>query len=89
MRHFATKLDKSKGQFYTPREVSHVMAQLTDLDKANNVAQSIHPNPGLQVASPGGQAANPGRFRSRSDSRTMTSASCLPTILSRRQPEVR
>ncbi|MGP8175900.1 MAG: N-6 DNA methylase [Terracidiphilus sp.] len=28
MRHFATESGKSKGQFYTPAEVSRVMAQI-------------------------------------------------------------
>src|SRR5215216_5367378 len=34
MRHFATESGKSKGQFYTPAEVSRVMAQVVDLSKA-------------------------------------------------------
>ena len=33
MRHFATESGKSKGQFYTPAEVSRVMAQVIGLDK--------------------------------------------------------
>jgi type I restriction enzyme M protein len=28
MRHFATESGKSKGQFYTPAEVSRIMAQI-------------------------------------------------------------
>jgi type I restriction enzyme M protein len=35
MRHFATESGKSKGQFYTPAEVSRVMAQLLGISKAN------------------------------------------------------
>src|SRR5262249_39297282 len=31
MRHFATESGKSKGQFYTPAEVSRVMARVLDL----------------------------------------------------------
>jgi len=42
MRHFATESGKSKGQFYTPAEVSRVMALVIELDKANNNRQSIY-----------------------------------------------
>ncbi|MGQ0594977.1 MAG: type I restriction-modification system subunit M [Gammaproteobacteria bacterium] len=42
MRHFATESGKSKGQFYTPAEVSRVMAQVIDLDKAKRADQSIY-----------------------------------------------
>ena len=41
MRHFATESGKSKGQFYTPSEVSTVMSQLIDLDKAKDGSQTI------------------------------------------------
>src|SRR5215210_4538061 len=34
MRHFATESGKSKGQFYTPSEVSRIMAQIIGLDQA-------------------------------------------------------
>lgn len=34
MRHFATESGKSKGQFYTPAEVSRVMAKVLDLGSA-------------------------------------------------------
>ncbi len=34
MRHFATESGKSKGQFYTPAEVSRVMAQVLGIAKA-------------------------------------------------------
>jgi type I restriction enzyme M protein len=34
MRHFATESGKSKGQFYTPAEVSRIMAQVIGLDQA-------------------------------------------------------
>jgi type I restriction enzyme M protein len=34
MRHFATESGKSKGQFYTPAEVSRIMAQVIGLDHA-------------------------------------------------------
>jgi len=42
MRHFATESGKSKGQFYTPAEVSRVMAQVIALDKAKRADQSIY-----------------------------------------------
>jgi type I restriction enzyme M protein len=35
MRHFATESGKSKGQFYTPAEVSRVMAQVVGIASAN------------------------------------------------------
>ena len=34
MRHFATESGKSKGQFYTPAEVSRIMAQVIGMDHA-------------------------------------------------------
>ena len=34
MRHFATESGKSKGQFYTPAEVSRIMAQIIGIDNA-------------------------------------------------------
>src|SRR5436190_20040135 len=34
MRHFATESGKSKGQFYTPAEVSRVIAQILDIRHA-------------------------------------------------------
>ena len=33
MRHFATESGKSKGQFYTPAEVSRILAQIIGIDK--------------------------------------------------------
>ena len=42
MRHFATESGKSKGQFYTPSEVSRTMALVIDLDKATRASQSIY-----------------------------------------------
>lgn len=42
MRHFATESGKSKGQFYTPAEVSRVMAQVIGLGEAQSAAQSIY-----------------------------------------------
>ena len=42
MRHFATESGKSKGQFYTPAEVSRVMAQIVGLDRASSAMQTIY-----------------------------------------------
>jgi len=42
MRHFATESGKSKGQFYTPAEVSRIMAMVIELGKATGGAQSIY-----------------------------------------------
>ena len=42
MRHFATESGKSKGQFYTPSEVSRIMSMVIDLGAASNAAQSIN-----------------------------------------------
>jgi type I restriction enzyme M protein len=35
MRHFATESGKSKGQFYTPAEVSRILAKVIDVEKAD------------------------------------------------------
>ena len=35
MRHFATESGKSKGQFYTPAEVSRILAKVIDVHKAD------------------------------------------------------
>jgi len=37
MRNFATESGKSKGQFYTPAEVSRVLAKIIDIDKATAI----------------------------------------------------
>src|SRR6266480_2756049 len=43
MRHFATESGKSKGQFYTPAEVSRVMAQLLGIRNAKtNAATTVY-----------------------------------------------
>jgi type I restriction enzyme M protein len=42
MRHFATESGKSKGQFYTPAEVSRIMSQVIGLAGATNSKQSIY-----------------------------------------------
>ena len=40
MRHFATESGKSKGQFYTPAEVSRVIAELLGVRRASATAQT-------------------------------------------------
>jgi type I restriction enzyme M protein len=42
MRNFATESGKSKGQFYTPAEVSRVMAKVVGVGSAKNSSQTIH-----------------------------------------------
>jgi type I restriction enzyme M protein len=40
MRHFATESGKSKGQFYTPAEVSRIMAQISGIRNAKTSADT-------------------------------------------------
>ncbi|MBC8508686.1 MAG: type I restriction-modification system subunit M [Chloroflexi bacterium] len=40
MRHFATESGKSKGQFYTPAEVSRIMAQISGIREAETSANT-------------------------------------------------
>lgn len=42
MRHFATDSGKSKGQFYTPAEVSRVMAKVIGIGSATSSDQTIY-----------------------------------------------
>ncbi len=42
MRHFATESGKSKGQFYTPAEVSRIMAKVIGMGPHTRVEQSIY-----------------------------------------------
>jgi type I restriction enzyme M protein len=42
MRHFATESGKAKGQFYTPAEVSRIMAKVIGVGGAGKSTQSIH-----------------------------------------------
>ena len=42
MRHFATESGKSKGQFYTPAEVSRVMAKVVGVSQAKSQSQTIY-----------------------------------------------
>ena len=42
MRHFATESGKSKGQFYTPAEVSRVIAKVVGVSNAQSNGQTIY-----------------------------------------------
>jgi len=42
MRHFATESGKSKGQFYTPSEVSRIMAQVIGINKSKSQSETIY-----------------------------------------------
>ena len=42
MRNFATQSGKSKGQFYTPAEVSRVMAKVIGIEKAESNSETIY-----------------------------------------------
>ncbi len=48
MRHFATESGKSKGQFYTPAEVSRIMAKVIGINKASSQSQT-HLRPDLRL----------------------------------------
>jgi len=45
MRHFATESGKSKGQFYTPSEVSRIMAQVIGITPQNSKASTTAYDP--------------------------------------------
>lgn len=42
MRNFATESGKSKGQFYTPAEVSRIMAKVIGINQARSQSQTIY-----------------------------------------------
>lgn len=42
MRNFATESGKSKGQFYTPAEVSRILAKIIGIDKATDPDTSVY-----------------------------------------------
>ncbi|MBS4098499.1 MAG: SAM-dependent DNA methyltransferase [Sulfuricella sp.] len=45
MRHFASQSGKSKGQFYTPSEVSRIMAKVVGITPANSIAATTAYDP--------------------------------------------
>jgi type I restriction enzyme M protein len=42
MRHFATESGKSKGQFYTPSEVSRIMAKVVGISNSKSQSESLY-----------------------------------------------
>ena len=42
MRNFATEAGKSKGQFYTPAEVSRVVAAVAGVNRATSPKQTVY-----------------------------------------------
>lgn len=42
MRHFATESGKSKGQFYTPSEVSRIMARVIGIEHSESQAETLY-----------------------------------------------
>ncbi|MEL6592471.1 MAG: class I SAM-dependent DNA methyltransferase, partial [Bacteroidota bacterium] len=42
MRHFATESGKSKGQFYTPSEVSRVLAKVVGVSESTQASQTVY-----------------------------------------------
>ena len=42
MKHFAVESGKSKGQFYTPAEVSRIIAKVIDANKATGMMQTVY-----------------------------------------------
>jgi type I restriction enzyme M protein len=42
MRHFATESGKSKGQFYTPAEVSRILSKVINVDKADKPSYTAY-----------------------------------------------
>ena len=42
MRHFATESGKSKGQFYTPAEVSRILSKVIDVNKADKPSYTAY-----------------------------------------------
>ena len=61
MRHFATESGKSKGQFYTPAEVSRIIAKAIGISPANTKASTTAYDPTCGS----GLAAAEGRRRGR------------------------
>jgi len=45
MRHFATESGKSKGQFYTPSEVSRILAKIIGINHSNSTGQTTGYDP--------------------------------------------
>ena len=61
MRHFATESGKSKGQFYTPAEVSRIMAQIIGIRDAKTSAATTIYDPDLRLRFAAAQGRRRGR----------------------------
>ena len=73
MRHFATESGKSKGQFYTPAEVSRVMAQILGIREAQDHQRHHRLRPHLRLGLAAAEGGRRGRHaRSRSTGRRRT-----------------
>ena len=70
MRHFATESGKSKGQFYTPAEVSRIMAKVIGLGRPA-VADQTHLRPHLRLRLPAAQGARRSQEPHRAGSRAL------------------
>ena len=73
MRHFATESGKSKGQFYTPAEVSRIMAQILGIRERQDQQRHHRLRPHLRLrlaAAQGRRRGAPPRSRSTGRRRT-------------------
>jgi type I restriction enzyme M protein len=69
MRHFASESGKSKGQFYTPSEVSRIMAKVIGISPANSIAATTAYDPtcgsGSLLLKVAAEAASPSPSKGR------------------------
>jgi type I restriction-modification system DNA methylase subunit len=59
MRHFAAESGKSKGQFYTPAEVSRIMARIIGIHEAVTTKHLVSTSSLLWVSTGAGSMASP------------------------------
>ena len=64
MRHFATESGKSKGQFYTPAEVSRVMAQIVGIRRCQDQPFNHGLRPHVRLWIPAAESGSGGSDRS-------------------------
>jgi len=76
MRHFATESGKSKGQFYTPAEVSRIMAQVIGIERAGELPEPTVYDPACGSGSMLIKAAYEARTSTRAWTCTCTSPCC-------------
>ena len=78
MRHFATESGKSKGQFYTPSEVSRVIAKVIGISPENTVAATTAYDPtcgsGSLLLKVAAQAGNDKRITLEGQEKDVTTA---------------